>query len=90
MAVVAKKESYGYELVQEISKELHIAEGTVYPLLRRLTGEGYFSTYLEESRDGPSRKYYRITEIGRSKLDELLGEWREFNLAVNNILRANE
>ena len=49
---------YGYELVAEISKCIEISEGTIYPLLRRLKNEGYVSTYLEESSEGPPRKYY--------------------------------
>ncbi|WP_236635538.1 PadR family transcriptional regulator [Exiguobacterium sp. SH3S1] len=48
-----------------------ISEGVVYPLLRRLTSEGYFTTYLKESAEKPPRKYYAITEQGKAQLDEL-------------------
>ncbi len=46
-----------------------ISEGSVYPLLRRLTKEGYFQTYLKESTEGPPRKYYQLTEQGETQLE---------------------
>ena len=60
-----KQDRYGYELVQKISDQISISEGSVYPLLRRLTKEGYFTTYLQESTEGPPRKYYKLTDTGR-------------------------
>ncbi len=64
LALVAQRDFYGYELVEAISKKIEISEGTVYPILRRLTQEGFFDTYLRESTEGPPRKYYRITPSG--------------------------
>ncbi|MDD2435738.1 MAG: PadR family transcriptional regulator, partial [Bacilli bacterium] len=57
---VAKRDMYGYELIMEVSKVVDINEGTIYPLLKRLTNEKYTETYLVESNEGPSRKYYKI------------------------------
>jgi PadR family transcriptional regulator PadR len=86
LALVAQRDRYGYELVERISQQIEIAEGTVYPLLRRLTQEGYFDTYLQESAEGPPRKYYRITQLGRSTLSELHREWQVFADGVNALL----
>ena len=58
---VHKKDRYGYELMTEVSKIVDINEGTIYPLLKRLTNEKYFDTYLVESTEGPPRKYYKLT-----------------------------
>ena len=58
---VRKKDMYGYELVEEVSKVIDVNEGTIYPLLKRLTNEHYFETYLRESTEGPPRKYYHLT-----------------------------
>ncbi len=58
LLIVEKKDKYGYELVEEVSKIVDVNEGTIYPILKRLTNEGYFETYLEESNEGPIRKYY--------------------------------
>ena len=53
LAILFKKDHYGYELVNKISKNIKISDGTIYPLLRRLKNEGFFTTYLEESQEGP-------------------------------------
>lgn len=86
LSMLEKRDCYGYELVEEISKNIDMSEGTIYPLLKRLKDEGYFSTYLQESQEGPPRKYYKITEQGRSIKAELAGEWTEFVKGVNNIV----
>lgn len=81
-----KKDRYGYELVQNISDQISISEGSVYPLLRRLTKEGYFTTYLQESSEGPPRKYYKLTDLGRTYLQEQLMEWKSFTKGVNQLI----
>jgi PadR family transcriptional regulator, regulatory protein PadR len=86
LAVLDKKDCYGYELVNEISKNIEISEGTIYPILRRLNQEGYFSTYLQESQEGPPRKYYKLTDLGKSIKEDLLKEWTELVKGVNNII----
>ena len=86
LALVAQHDRYGYELVERISQQIEIAEGTVYPLLRRLTQEGYFDTYLQESAEGPPRKYYRMTELGQRTLAESHREWTIFVDGVNALL----
>lgn len=86
LVVLCRKDYYGYELVQAISKNIDIAEGTVYPLLRRLTKEGYFSTYIQESAEGPARKYYQITDKGRGYKAALLEEWQRFVRGVQNLI----
>lgn len=87
LSVLDTKDCYGYELVSEISKNIEISDGTIYPLLRRLTQEGYFTTYLQESQEGPPRKYYRLTELGKTVKDELTKEWFTFVRGVNNIVK---
>jgi PadR family transcriptional regulator PadR len=86
LSLLTKKDCYGYELVNEISKNIMIAEGTIYPLLKRLRDEGYLTTYLEESQEGPSRKYYRLTDLGITTKNELINEWLILVKGVNNIL----
>lgn len=87
LVLLEKHDRYGYELVQKISDQIAISEGSVYPLLRRLTKEGYFTTYLQESSEGPSRKYYKLTESGRKYLYELLNEWKQFTNGVNELIK---
>lgn len=85
MSMLAKKDCYGYELVNEISKNIMIAEGTIYPLLKRLKDGGYLTTYLEESQEGPPRKYYKLTQLGIKTKNELVKEWSELVEGVDNI-----
>ena len=88
LALIDKKDMYGYEIVQAISRHTDINEGTVYPILRRLTMENYFSTYLVESRGGPARKYYRISPAGKLYLQQMVQEWSETTQTVESILRG--
>ena len=90
LVVLCRKDYYGYELVQAISKNIDIAEGTVYPLLRRLTKEGYFKTYIQESATGPARKYYQITDKGKEYQMVLLEDWNRFISGVNNLIGKEE
>lgn len=87
LVLLDKQDRYGYELVQKISEKIDVSEGSAYPLLRRLTKEGYFTTYLKESTEGPPRKYYKLTEEGRKYLKELLREWREFSNGVDQLIK---
>ena len=86
---VSKKDMYGYELVLEVSKVVDVNEGTIYPLLKRLTNENYFETYLKPSTEGPSRKYYKITVLGQKRLSELKESWIEFSSSVNNFMKES-
>jgi len=86
LSVLSKKDCYGYELVSELSKNITISDGTIYPILRRLTSDGYFTNYLQESQEGPPRKYYRLTELGFQTKEQLEREWLDFQNSVNNII----
>ncbi|MDU1538990.1 MAG: PadR family transcriptional regulator [Paraclostridium sp.] len=89
LALIHRKDMYGYEIVQNISKVIEVNEGTIYPLLRRLTKEGYFETYILESNEGPARKYYKITELGRENLINLKREWKNFTSAVDYLINLD-
>jgi len=86
LSMLRRKDYYGYELVTAISKYIEMSEGTIYPLLNRFKKDGLVDTYLAESHEGPPRKYYRITETGRTEYDESVKEWMEFNKAVKALL----
>ena len=87
---VTQKDMYGYELVSEVSKVIDVNEGTIYPLLKRLTNEHYFETYLKESTEGPSRKYYHLTISGKLYKDKLREEWEEFAQKVSAFLKESD
>lgn len=87
---VRKKDMYGYELVEEVSEVIDVNEGTIYPLLKRLTNEHYFETYLRESSEGPPRKYYHLTAAGILYRDSLTAEWEEFQERVSRFLKEGK
>lgn len=86
LVLISKKDQYGYELAQNISNYIVIAEGTLYPLLRRLTKDEYLDTYMAPSSEGPARKYYAISEKGMQRMELLIVEWEGFTLSVNKLL----
>ncbi len=90
LVLLNKQDRYGYELVKKIADQIEISEGSVYPILRRLTKEEYFTTYLQESNEGPSRKYYKLTDKGRNYLQQLIAEWREFSRGVDQLIKEGE
>ena len=90
LLAVNKKDQYGYELVLEVSKVVDVNDGTIYPLLKRLTNEKYFETYLVESKEGPTRKYYKITVLGKKRMKELKKIWTSFATSVNKFIKENE
>ncbi len=83
---LAKNDMYGYEIVSEVSKIIEVNEGTIYPLLKRLTNEKYFETYLRESSEGPPRKYYHLTKSGEIYKNDLKQEWLSFNESVTKFI----
>lgn len=90
LVAVNKKDMYGYELVAEVSKVVNVNEGTIYPLLKRLTNEHYFETYLRESTEGPPRKYYHLTDAGKIYKQQLENEWDGLQRSVNSFLKEHE
>lgn len=90
LSILARRDCYGYELVNAISESMHITEGTIYPLLKRLKDDGNITSYLVESTEGPPRKYYKITNNGLAKTKELEGQWIQFYRSINKILGITE
>lgn len=89
LLAVNKKDMYGYELVMEVSKVVDVNDGTIYPLLKRLTNERYFETYLVDSTEGPVRKYYKITILGKERVEELRDNWKVFANSVNKFIKES-
>ena len=89
LLAVNKKDMYGYELIMEVSKVVDVNDGTIYPLLKRLTNERYFETYLVDSTEGPARKYYKITVLGKERVEELRDNWKLFANSVNKFIKES-
>jgi PadR family transcriptional regulator PadR len=86
--IVRKGDIYGYDLVKQLAsvRGLVVTEGTVYPLLSRLKGAGILKTRLEESANGPARKYYALTAEGQRVADQMNRHWVELMVGVDKLL----
>ncbi|MBO5354421.1 MAG: PadR family transcriptional regulator [Lachnospiraceae bacterium] len=86
LSQLTEADRYGYQLTDAISKEMEIAPGTLYLVLKRLKEEEQVETYLVESDEGPARKYYHLTETGRAYQAQLVQEWKAFVAAVDRLI----
>jgi PadR family transcriptional regulator PadR len=86
LALLARRESYAYEIASTLAASVGMGEGTIYPLMRRMQDDGLVDTRLAESSSGPPRKYYRLTAAGRAAFTAQKREWRTFADAVNQLL----
>ena len=92
LRVLSEREYYGYELVKTLVDVpgLGLSEGTLYPLLSRLRVQGLVNTRLEESSEGPARKYYTLTREGRRVLT-LMEEYMDtLNAGSRSLRRKGE
>ena len=76
LVVLEREDSYGYKLVSDVSACIAISESTLYPILKRLEANHCLTTYSIE-HNGRLRKYYRITEQGRARIDAFIAEWQD-------------
>lgn len=76
LASLVKKDSYGYQIIKDISQCIQISESTLYPILKRLEAQEFVETYSVE-HNGRLRKYYRITQSGKDKIKEFLNSWQQ-------------
>lgn len=88
--VLQIRDQYGYDLVRQIGSKLPISDGTLYPILRRLKKDGYLTTYLVESEQGPSRKYYKLTNEGKQYAHDLKDEWELLVDSVGEVIGESE
>jgi len=85
LSALQQGDLYGYALVKKVAsvKGLEVAEGTIYPLLSRLKKQNLVTTRLEESPEGPARKYYNLTSEGIEVLEQMSSY---FNTMSNGII----
>ncbi len=84
-------ELYPSEIIARLKEsKLIVVEGTLYPLLTRLKNAGILTYRWEESRSGPPRKYYSLTEVGKTFLSELNTTWDELQRAVKNAQKTHK
>jgi PadR family transcriptional regulator PadR len=87
LATLKGRRVYGYDIVKRLSAVggLVMGEGTIYPILSRFKKEGLVETTLEESPEGPARKYYQLTGRGRLLLAKMLAAWVQVRNGIDQV-----
>ena len=86
LGILSSGDSYTSDIIEELKKaKLIVVEGTLYPLLTRLKNAGLLEYRWEESTSGPPRKYYSLSENGRSFQRDLKQTWEGLSQAVNHL-----
>lgn len=87
LLLLQKKERYGYELISEIKSQfdMDIADGTIYPLLNRLKKECLVESRWVEMEEGIPRKYYQLTELGKTHLEAMYHYLGELMRAISEL-----
>ena len=90
LRLLSEKPMYGYQIVKELQSRsegyFDLEQGTLYPALHRLEKDGLVSSHWEVVEDGPSRKYYQITEAGQADLQESTRQWSDFSRHLLKLL----
>jgi PadR family transcriptional regulator, regulatory protein PadR len=86
LSLLSEQDCYATDIINKLKEsKMIVVEGTLYPLLTRQKNAGLLNYRWEESTQGPPRKYYTLTEAGRSFLNELDASWNELLEAVQSI-----
>jgi len=90
MAVLRDEEAYGYQIVERLGRlaGMEVTESTVYPVLARLSRDRCVTTRTVPSSSGPARRYYRLSELGRQRLQEMICHWQSIQDSVNQLIQG--
>ncbi|GGB74828.1 MULTISPECIES: PadR family transcriptional regulator [Staphylococcus] len=89
LALISQGETYGYEILDKLESQQfpEISDGSIYPVLLRLSKKGYVISISKKSDSGgPKRKYYSITEEGKMELANFKYKWNDLNNGMNNLM----
>ena len=84
LTVLNRGDSYGYQIVKDVSAFIDISESTLYPILKRLETSNCLTVYSVE-HNSRLRKYYKITDIGQEKIKDFLKKWKEVMIVYDFI-----
>ena len=88
LLIIEKDKAYASKILSELKQaDLLVVEGTLYPLLSRLKLQGLLDYSWEESKSGPPRKYYELTEDGKKTLAKLKDIWKELVGSINSLIK---
>ena len=89
LAAIKNEESYGYQIIKDMKPYVEISESKLYPILRRLEA-AQLLTVRSAEHNGRLRKYYRITDAGRKRIETFKGEWNEIMSVYRFVTKGDE
>ena len=89
LAAIQDQDSYGYQIIKDLKPCVEISESTLYPILRRLEAAQMLTVWSAE-HNGRLRKYYRITQLGRKRIQDFKEEWQEMVAIYKFVAREGE
>jgi PadR family transcriptional regulator PadR len=91
LLTVADGPRYGLEIIRHLEAltELIVTEGTIYPLLARLTRDGLLTAEWNAREAAHPRKYYRLTATGRRELAAMCDHWTQFSQKIDRLIEAS-
>ena len=79
LSILQDRESYGYEIIKRANElsdgHVQYADGTLYPLLKKMETRNWIKAEWRTAESGRSRKYYKITETGEKALADDIDQW---------------
>ena len=92
LLAVSPGPKYGLAIIQYLEEftDLVVSEGTIYPILGRLTRDELLHAWWVEDEAPHARKYYRLTPAGERRLTEMKAEWSAFTDKIDRLMRAAE
>ena len=89
LAAIKNHDSYGYQIIKDITPYVNISESTLYPILRRLEAANCLTVYSVE-HNGRLRNYYHLTDMGQTRLNMFVEEWKEIMSIYQFIVKETE
>ena len=92
LSLLAKGESYGYELIQEVKQlsgaQIKWTDGMLYPVLHRMEDDGWIKSRWVEMENGRKRKYYLIKEEGCQALKNKREQWTVISSVLGGLWKG--
>ena len=86
LAAIRNEDSYGYKIIKDMKPYLELSESTLYTILKRLETADMLTVRSAE-HDGRLRKYYRITDAGKLRIEEFKRDWEEIMAVYQFVVR---
>ncbi|MDD4292094.1 MAG: PadR family transcriptional regulator [Clostridia bacterium] len=89
LAAIKSEDSYGYRIIKDMKPYIELSESTLYTILKRLETADMLTVRTAE-HDGRLRKYYRITDVGKKRIEDFKDEWKEILSIYQFVIKEDD